>query len=192
LTETYHVVNIGRALQGLEPVAPKNGARFHFSMPGSVQGFVVDDGPETHGILTVGNDALNGSRALTLDFSHLAPGRHARAHTATFLPPEAVDMPGYTLLASPTLYPGQVVTAQVQAAPGNTAAVNCRLFITIYGDDEALMNINGPEANLEPGQPHTFEWRIPETDGAPIARIGFELTSETRADGRVFVDWLTW
>lgn len=192
LTETYHVVNIGRALQGMEPVAPKNGARFHFSMPGSVQGFIADDSPESHGILTVGNDALNGSRALTLDFSHLAPGRQARAHTATFLPPEAVDMPGYTLLASPTLYPGQVVTAQVQAAPGNTAAVNCRLFITIYGDDEALMNINGPEANLEPGQPHTFEWRIPETDGAPIARIGFELTSETRADGRVFVDWLTW
>jgi ADP-ribosylglycohydrolase len=192
LTETYHIVNIGHALQGLEPVAPKHGARFHFSMPGSVQGFIIDDAPETHGILTIGNDALNGSRTLTLDFRHLAPGRSARAHTATFLPPEAIDMPGYTLLASPTLYSGQTVTAQVQAASNHSAVVKCQLFITIYGDDEALTNINGPEALLRPGQTHTFEWRIPDTDGAPIARIGFELSADERADGRVYVNWLTW
>ncbi len=39
VTETYNVVNIGRALAGEEPVTPKGGARFHFELPGSVQGF---------------------------------------------------------------------------------------------------------------------------------------------------------
>ncbi|NMB45973.1 MAG: ADP-ribosylglycohydrolase family protein, partial [Firmicutes bacterium] len=37
--ETYHVVNMARAMAGQEPLAPKGGARFHFELPGSVQGF---------------------------------------------------------------------------------------------------------------------------------------------------------
>jgi hypothetical protein len=37
--ETQHIVNMGRALAGKEPITPKNGARFHFELPGSVQGF---------------------------------------------------------------------------------------------------------------------------------------------------------
>ncbi|MDQ2652237.1 MAG: ADP-ribosylglycohydrolase family protein, partial [Chloroflexota bacterium] len=37
--ETYHVVNAARALAGADALAPRNGARFHFSLPGSVQGF---------------------------------------------------------------------------------------------------------------------------------------------------------
>ena len=37
--ETMHIVNIGRALVEEEPVFPKDGARFHFEFPGSVQGF---------------------------------------------------------------------------------------------------------------------------------------------------------
>ena len=39
VTETFNVVNIGRALAGEAPLAPKDGARFHFELPGSVQGF---------------------------------------------------------------------------------------------------------------------------------------------------------
>jgi hypothetical protein len=38
-TEAYHVVNIGRALAGAEPLAPKGGACFHFELPGALQGF---------------------------------------------------------------------------------------------------------------------------------------------------------
>ncbi|MBZ0299180.1 MAG: ADP-ribosylglycohydrolase family protein [Anaerolineae bacterium] len=195
LTETYHVVNIGRAVQGLEPLAPKNGARFHFSLPGSVQGFTAEDSPDTHGVLTLSNAVLpdgSGQRGLVLDYQHLAPGRCGRAHTATFLPPEAIDMPGYMLLASPTLFSGQTVTARVLAAPGNTAPVNCRLFVAIYGDKDALETMDGPDFTLSPGQTHVFSWCIPDTGGAPIARIGFELSAPARADGQLYVDTLAW
>ena len=37
--------------------------------------------------------------------------------TPTFTPPEAIAMPGYTLLASPTLYPGQEVRARSWPTP---------------------------------------------------------------------------
>jgi len=33
--ETYAVVNSGRSLAGAQPLAPKNGARFHFDLPGA-------------------------------------------------------------------------------------------------------------------------------------------------------------
>ena len=48
--ESYHIVNTARALQGLEPLSPKQGAadldtvRFHFELEGSVQGFRGESG----------------------------------------------------------------------------------------------------------------------------------------------------
>lgn len=194
LTEAYHVVNTGRALHNEPPIAPKNNARFHFSLPGAVQGFMADDSPGGRGILTVGNAPLPGSsdRALTLDYQHLAPGRFARALTAVFVPQEALTMPGYTLLASPTLYSGQTVTARVIADAGNNTPVNCRLVMTIYGAGDALVSVTGPQVALQPGQQQMLTWRIPDTDGSPIAQIGFELASDVPAQGRVYVDYLTW
>jgi hypothetical protein len=53
--ETFEIVNIGRALAGAEAIAPKSGARFHFSLPGSVQGFVCEDSPEARGTVQVEN-----------------------------------------------------------------------------------------------------------------------------------------
>ena len=49
VAETYAIVNAGRALAGLDPLAPKGGARFHFSLPGSVQGFRLEDAIECRG-----------------------------------------------------------------------------------------------------------------------------------------------
>ena len=43
-SEAMHVVNMGRGLAGEAPLAPKDGAQFHFSFPGSVQGFQVAEG----------------------------------------------------------------------------------------------------------------------------------------------------
>jgi ADP-ribosylglycohydrolase len=47
VTETYHVVNMGRALAGQPPLVPKQGARFHFDLPGAVQGFTPENSPAT-------------------------------------------------------------------------------------------------------------------------------------------------
>src|SRR5579871_4606788 len=44
VSEALTIVNIGRALQGAAPIAPKEGARFHFTFPGSVQGFHAPEG----------------------------------------------------------------------------------------------------------------------------------------------------
>jgi ADP-ribosylglycohydrolase len=195
VAETYHVVNIGRALAGAEPLAPKVGARFHFELPGAVQGFQSENSVEARGTLTLENIAghsRRGARSLALRYRHLAPGRFARAATATFVPPEAINMPGYTLLASPTLYPGQTVHAAIAADGANQAPITCRLYLRTYGANDELLRTYGPETTLAPGADHEFTWRIADTGGAPIADIGIELSAPQRADGSVYLDFLTW
>src|ERR687893_2465501 len=194
-TEALHVANVGRVLAGEEPVAPKNGDRFHFELPGSVQGFQPNEGPASAGVATVENvegHSGAGSRSLAIRYGHLAPGRVARVSTPTFVPPEAIDMPDYRLLASPTLYPGQDVRTGIVADKGNRDAVTCKMFVGAYGAGDAVRSHYGPEVVLEPGSSEVFEWRVGDLGGQPVASIGVELSSRIAAGGSVYLDYVTW
>jgi len=199
VSETYRIVNVGRALAGEEPVAPKDGARFHFKLPGAVQGFMPEDSVETSGTVSVENVAghsRRGERSLAIRCCHVAPGRVARVGTPTFTPSREVaayfEKRGYALLASPTLYAGQTVRAGVAADEGNSTPVACRFYVRTYGADDELVRAYGPSVVLKPGAEHEFEWRIPDTGGTPIADVGVEISSDRRADGAVYLDYLTW
>ena len=186
--ETYSLVNMGRGLTGQEPTAPKDSARFHFSLPGSVQGFQPEDSAQVRGTVTVGNE--DGKLALRLH--HLARGRAARVATATFVPPSALGMPGYELVCSPTLYPGQTVTAQVEAAQTLTGPVSAALYVGIYGENNVLALHRGPAKPLAPGGSAALTLLVPDTQGQPVAEVGVELTSESRVSGMVLLERLTW
>ena len=194
-TEALHVANVGRVLAGEEPVAPKNGARFHFELPGSVQGFRPESNPSPDGVATVENVAghsATGGRSLAIRYGGLAPGQVARVSTPTFVPPEAIEMPDYRLLASPTLYPGQEVRAGISADPANGDAVACKLFVGAYGADDAVRPHKGPETVLEPGSAQELVWRVGDMGGQPIASIGLELATAGAPGGSVYLDYLAW
>jgi len=195
VTQAVTIANIGRALRGQAPLAPKNGARFHFDLPGSVQNFRAEESIESKGTTTVENvlgHSASGTRSLAIHYAAVAKGRPARVATATWVPPEAVDMPGYMMMASPTLYPGQAVRARVEADSANGAPVTCRLYLRHYGAEDALVRVYGPEALLSSGVEHTFGWQIPGVGGYPIAELGVELSSAARANGTVYLDYVTW
>ena len=75
VNETFHIVNAARALQSELPLAPKQGARFHFSLPGAVQGFRAKDSS----LLMVENAAGRGLalRYRTDCAEPIRPRRHA-------------------------------------------------------------------------------------------------------------------
>ena len=195
-TETYHIVNLGRALHDLPPLQPKAGSRFHFELPGSVQGFEADTDVTAKGTLALENVAgfsAAGTRSLALRYRQLAPGRCARAFTPTFTPPDSLQMPGYTMLASPTLYPGQTLRAAFSADPANSSPVDCRLCIRIYAANDQPLTLYGPISSIEPGARLEAAWPIPHTGGAPIFHVGLEIsTTDRRADGTLYLDYLTW
>lgn len=196
-TESLRIVNMGRSLQNEAPVAPKNGARFHFELPGSVQGFRVEDSTASRGTAVVENvegHSETGKRSLAIRYSGVATGRPARVATATFSAPEALKMGGYSLFASPTLYPGQKVSVAFSADPANNRPVMCRLYYRYYGPDDALVTEYLPaDRLLSPGESRDISnWEIPDQSGYPIAEVGVEISSEMRANGTLYLDYLTW
>ena len=183
LTEAYHVVNIGRTLAGEPPVAPKGGARFHFSLPGSVQGFMADPG------LTLTNvPGTDGIGRLALHLAETPEPK--RAATATFTPPDALQMAGYTLLASPTLYAGQTIRATLIAEAANSEPVSAWLFVRVYTANDDLELVEDAAREIAPGSSAALVWTMPETGGQPIAEVGIALQSPRAAT--LYLDRLAW
>jgi ADP-ribosylglycohydrolase len=176
--EAQHIANIGRALAGEPPAAPKDGARFHFEFPGSVQGF--RPGERTTRIENVSGHSQKGERSLAVRFEEMGS-----ISTSTFILPEELEMPGYRLLASPTLYSGQTVSVGFSA----DGAAHLKLFIRVYNHHDQLEVVYGPEVVLRAGTYTETEWLIPDTQGQPIAEIGFECIAES---GVGYLDYLTW
>ena len=193
--ETYRISRAARALANQPIESPKNGARFHFELPGSVQGFMLEESPESDGTAVIENVvgySAGGSRSLAIRYNHLAVGRMARVGTPTFIPPEAIDMPGYELMASPTLYSGQTVRARLTADGQNNQTVTCTLYIQVYGADDTLVMRRGETREVSPGGETLFNWKVDPTDGDPIAAVGIEVSSDAGASGVVYLDYLTW
>jgi ADP-ribosylglycohydrolase len=188
--ETYHVVNIARALAGEPPLTPKDGARFHFEAAGSVQGFGGD-----HLSVTVDNvpeQSEAGTRTLEVRWDDERPDTPVVAATPTFIPLEAIVLPGYGLLASPTLYPGQEVRTRVVAHRGNAGPVEARLLIRFYGREDVLETLTGSPVAISPGRVAELAWRIPDLGGAPVAEVGIAVEPVEAGAGAVYLDWLTW
>lgn len=197
--EAYSLANLGRRLQSLEPVVPKGGARFHFELPGSVQGFVSEDSPAEGSVVRLENVAgfsEAGNRSLAIHYHGLAAGRVGRAETATFIPSREVaryfEQHGYGLLASPTLYPGQTLRGRMVASGENRGAIQVRLYLKHYNVTDELSVLYSEPLSLSPGGAGVITWRVPDTHCYPTAWAGVQMEGEDGQQGTIYLDYLTW
>ena len=193
----YDLARIGCALENVSaPASPKNGARFHFELPGSVQGFKVDRShgcPATVRVRNVEGQSSLGTRSLALEFEGVDRDAFVRVATRTFMSVKEAEEIHYALMASPTLFPGQTVRACIQADVGNPSAVTCRLYLSVYGSDDSTEIHLGPEIELPPGHREELTWTIADLGGAPIAGVGIEVTAqEVVVTGKAYLDFLDW
>ena len=195
--QAFEVTKTGRALAQDPVPPPKDGALFHFDLPGAVQGFLPDEDPDCRGVAwieSVLGHSEKGRRSLAVRYRGLTDGRYARVIRDTFPDPERVvdSTHSYRLVASPALYAGQLLEARVEADGENGIPVQARLLMKAHGEDDALFTVRSPEITLEPGQDRTLAWTVDVPVGCPIAWVGVELTSERRAEGTVYIDWMNW
>ena len=190
--EAVIVSGIGRAIAGQPLWNPKGGARFHFSFPGSVQGFEIRRGvgklsnvPDAR---PVTGAVAESSRVLRLSYS--PEGGEFVASTSTFIPPELLNQPGYGLIASPTLYSGQEITAALAAPSSNTVSVAAKIVIARYEASDELVMVEGPSVVVEPGQSISTSWVVPGLGSDPIAYVGIVVDAAKAAD--LDLDWLGW
>ena len=189
--EANFLSKAARRLRGLEVIPAKDGARFHFEMPGSVQGFVRGELGQVL-VKNVEGHSLSGNRSLQVKFADFTKDRSVRVMTDTFVSPSARNMPGYGLLASPTLYPGQTVRARVVADSVNESPIAVGLTIGHNGPDDAIHPVWGGIYDLNPGKDIVLEWKIPDLGGFPIAEVGLELFSQDELANTLYLDYLTW
>ena len=184
--ESYEICRIAHQLGQAPPTPkPKNGARFHFALPGSVQGFQV-----VHNALGARFVFEPDGPGLALDFRDLQEGRPVRIATQTFIPPDSKDAGHYSLMACPTLYPGNIVHGRLIAGADNSTPVRVVPFIAYYGGNDDLYYQHGRTLNIAPGLAERFQWQIAELNGAPIAQFGLEV--ESGCSGRLYVDYIGW
>lgn len=183
--EAVAIVGYGHALRGRPAPTVKEGARFHFELPGSVQGFSA----EPRGALRLENvpgHSATGTRSLAMSY-HSGSGT-AHALTPTFITPDTVEIPPYGMAACPTLYPGQIVRAGILA----DHPADCRIVAHAYGASDSRRLLAGPPTAVTPGQPATVTWQVPGTGGQPIADVGIAVSPREASGGTVYLDYLTW
>jgi ADP-ribosylglycohydrolase len=214
----YDIANLGRQLAGEGPLpAPKHGAQFHFTLPGSVQGFEPNPSIKTNFVKV--EQALDDEKrpGLTIHLRGLMnPGVALRSAyldgidrcllgpievmTPTLIPPDAGDTKTYGLMASPLLYPGQCVQAVVRAEKTNRSAVYAQLVIKAYGCADRETVYGPPFVKLEPGSEAIINRAIPDDcdlDNQPIQQVGLALYirdggSDLDRSGTVWLDRLGW
>ncbi|HET7571204.1 MAG TPA: ADP-ribosylglycohydrolase family protein [Gaiellaceae bacterium] len=178
LQEAVRVAAVGAALAGRDAPAPGGGARYSFAFPGAVQGFET-----TSGDARLANP---DGRGLELRLG----SEPAEATTDTFVTPRNREQPGYALVASPSLHPGQTVTADLAAPATNPGAVHCGLVLRRYDGDDELVALYGPDATLTPGERRSLSWRVPDLGGQPVAAVG--LRTGPAPGSSVLLERLTW
>lgn len=185
LHEAVKIIDMGRSLAGEVPLAPKEGARFHFSMPGAVQGFELTEGSEA----SLENVALGDSRALALTLSSAGT---ASAETPIFQPPasERHVHPAYDFMATPLIGPGDEVTARFVAPAGNTGPAHAHLQLKRFTIDETLAPLEAGSVTLAPGETGEVRFTLPDNEGRPYSRIGFE--GEGQKGNQLCLDALDW
>src|SRR5882757_7417057 len=145
--EAQSLIAGGHALAGVSlPKAAKNGARFNFNFPGSLQGFHAKGGSPARlhevELSNVAGHSRTGERSLAIDFRHLAPGRVARVASPTFFDKEVFSMPTYQLVSCPTLHSGQRVECRLESET-DSGTVAVRLFASVYDERDELVQIHG-------------------------------------------------
>lgn len=181
------LARLGRELMGwnAQP-APKGGAWQHFSLPGSLHGWMAEDLDEKR----PGHCQLvNPADSLHIQTPPLMAGRKERISTPVLSVPGGG---GYAIMGCPLLYPGQRVTIEgtVTEVVGTPTA---RPFLRHLRRQSKLFDgwIEGPEYALATGDSLALEIQVPDLGGDPVSSLGVEFAGTEGAWAKLEIERVT-
>ena len=176
--QTRALVIAANALNDEPKPAPQ--PRYGFEFPGSSQGFALC--PRHEGRQAAIGLSNPRGECLRVHLKGLSLGVTGSVSTPTFVEPFAASS-SFAMVASPTLYPGQTVSARLDMPD----AVKARLYALVYDRDDNIIRIDG-EWSCDP----ELHWTVPATNGLPLYRLGIEFGSDSRFDGEVAIRSIDW
>ena len=134
-----------------------------------------------------------GKPGLAIDYKGVSGSVTASVSVQTYVDPSpkaAPDTSYFEVYASPALYSSQTVTARIEC-PGDENP-DARFFIDYYDANDEVAVMREPARHRLVKGENTISWKIPDTHGRAVYRLGVELVSDSRRDGTVIlrsVDW---
>ncbi len=198
LTETYKIINTTRKINGLEERLPKNGARFHFDIKDSTQGWrtgIGDQFCETK-ISNIKYKSNIGQRALKISYNNLSVDNISEVYVETFFPEVILQLEGkkrkdffhYDYISCPTIFSGQTVKIEIENISPHKVSI--ALFSKHWGKDDKLEKITSNSFELNKNEKKEISWEIPNTDSNPVGQIGIDIISKNNQSGEVMLNYV--
>lgn len=187
--ETRKIMEVAAKLAGEEYTDNKK--RFAFEYPGSLQGFQKCE--YKHGsqadVRVYNLNEISDENGLCVDCKQVAKGVTANVATQTFIDFSKLAL-NFSTVASPTLYSSQNVSTTIWVKDGNREVKVCP-YILYYDLDNQVQIRFGEEWRVT-AEEQTFDWIVPDVEGMSILKLGYQIRSEERFDGKVILRDIDW
>ena len=187
----YDIAKLSHQLAGEPPLdVPK--AQFHFSLPGSVQGFQATGPSASH--VNIRQGEVDGVSGLRIDVGKQDATSVVEVVTPTFTPKEVLNVSrDYEMMASPLVYPGQRLTAKLTGPAGNATTMRVWLVAKAYDERDELLIVESHAVDLHPGKSEVLPWVLPRAlDNRPIQQIGVAIEAGAGRNGTIWLNSLGW
>lgn len=186
--ETKRIVNTATHLA--EEKVEISDERYTFEYPGSIQGFSpceFDHGCMSH-VSVHNKNEESQENALAISCDCVADGVTANVSTQTFIDFSKVAL-NFSTVASPTLYSSQIVKTKASVEEGKEIFLTP--YILYYDLDNRSQVIYGEPWKLTQ-KIQEFDWKVPDTKGMAIYKLGYQVSSVKRFRGTVFIHSIDW
>ena len=178
--------DLGEQIAGHPPAELR--PRYHFAYPGSTQGF--RSRARGGSIIDLRQTVTDGRAALQATVRKLGKKGEAQFFVKTYARPGELSANYYGASFSPTIYPGQTLTATVFVPEDASDSLMAAPFVW---DDNAKAVHQAVGQPLTPGRWHELVYAIPALDNALLAEAGIAVRVLGEPwSGRMLLGSLDW
>lgn len=183
------IADAGEAVAGVP--STRSPYRYHFSHPGSTQGFRIGEKVIQLHTVEKGNAFFGGEGGLCATIKKLGKKSRASWYVKTNCSTKELSANYYGATFSPKLYPGQQVTASLYLPEGSPSSLIGALSYRTSINGEMLQQKG---VALQSGKQTRLTLRIPPLEEATIDEVGIAVHNrgEGLANASVVLQWLTW